>query len=134
MAWLETLEALLEDIVLVATFCLEAISVLCVVTGLLKTARLTFNLNRHRRGKEFPFNQVRLRFGTWLALALEFQLGADILSTTVAPTTQDLIKLAVIAVIRTFLNYFLDREIAAEMALERERAKIRDELETLDTA
>jgi uncharacterized membrane protein len=45
-----------------------------------------------------------------------------------------LIKLGVIAVIRTFLNYFLDREIAAEMALERERAKIRDELETLDTA
>ncbi|PZO44074.1 MAG: hypothetical protein DCF17_04660 [Shackletoniella antarctica] len=134
MAWIETLEALLEDIVLVATFCLEAISVLCVVMGLLKTARMTFNLNRHRREKNFPFNQVRLRFGTWLALALEFQLGADILSTTVAPTTQDLIKLGVIAVIRTFLNYFLDREIAAEMALERERAKIRDELETLDTA
>ncbi len=132
MAWLETLEARLEDIVLVTTFCLEAISVLCVVTGLLKTARLTFNLNR--RGKEFPFNRVRLRFGTWLALALEFQLGADILSTTVAPTTQDLIKLAVIAVIRTFLNYFLDREIAAETALEREQAKIRAELKTLDKA
>lgn len=129
MAWLEILEALLEDIVLVATFCLEAISVLCVVTGLLRTARLAFNFNRHRRGKEFPFNQVRLRFGTWLALALEFQLGADILSTTVAPTTQDLIKLAVIAVIRTFLNYFLDREIAAEMALEQEQAKMRDKLE-----
>lgn len=134
MAWLEILEALLEDLVLVITFCLEAISVLCVVTGLLKTARMTFNLKRHRREKEFPFNRVRLRFGTWLALALEFQLGADILSTTVAPTTQDLIKLAVIAVIRTFLNYFLDREIAAEMALEREQAKTRDDLETLDTA
>ncbi len=124
MAWLETLEALLEDIVLIATFCLEAISVLCVVAGLVKTARLAINLNRHRRGKEFPFNQVRLRFGTWLALALEFQLGADILSTTVAPTTQDLIKLAVIAVIRTFLNYFLDREMASELALVKEQKKL----------
>ncbi|MGB3311047.1 MAG: DUF1622 domain-containing protein [Nodosilinea sp.] len=124
MAWLEPLEALLEDIVLIATLCLEAISVLCVVVGLFKTAHLAFNLNRHRRGKEFPFNQVRLRFGTWLALALEFQLGADILSTTVAPTTQDLIKLAVIAVIRTFLNYFLDREMASELALVQEQRKL----------
>ncbi len=124
MAWLEPLEALLEDIVLVAAFCLEAISVLCVVVGLFKTVRLAFHLNRHRRGKEFPFNQVRLRFGTWLALALEFQLGADILSTTVAPTTQDLIKLGVIAIIRTFLNYFLDREMASELALVQEQKKL----------
>lgn len=124
MAWIEPLEALLEDIVLVVTFCLEAISVLCVVVGLFETTRLAFTLNRHRRGKEFPFNQVRLRFGTWLALALEFQLGADILSTTVAPTTQDLIKLAVIAVIRTFLNYFLDREMASELALVKEQKQL----------
>ena len=124
MAWLEPLERLLEEIVAVANFGLEAISVLCVVVGLFKTARLAFNLNRHHRGKDFPFNQVRLRFGTWLALALEFQLGADILSTTVAPTAQDLIKLAVIAVIRTFLNYFLDREMASELALVQEQRKL----------
>jgi uncharacterized membrane protein len=124
MAWLEPLEALLEDIVSVAIFCLEAISVLCVVAGLFKTARLAVKLNRHRQGREFPFNQVRLRFGTWLALALEFQLGADILSTTVEPTTQDLFKLAVIAVIRTFLNYFLDREMASELALIQEQKKL----------
>ncbi|MBE9156296.1 DUF1622 domain-containing protein [Nodosilinea sp. LEGE 06152] len=121
MVWLEPLEQLLEEIVLLTTFCLEAISVLCVVVGLFKAARLATRLNRQHRGQEFPFNQVRLRFGLWLALALEFQLGADILSTTVAPTTQDLIKLALIAVIRTFLNYFLGKEMATEMALERER-------------
>lgn len=117
----EHLEQLLEEIVLLTTFCLEAISVLCVVVGLVKTALLAARLTRLHRGDEFPFNQVRLRFGLWLALALEFQLGADILSTTVAPTTQDLAKLALIAVIRTFLNYFLGREMATEMALERER-------------
>ncbi|TVQ08526.1 MAG: DUF1622 domain-containing protein [Leptolyngbya sp. DLM2.Bin27] len=124
MAWLAPLDALLKEIVVVATFCLEAISVLCVVVGLFKTACLAVKLNRHSRGKEFPFNQVRLRFGSWLALALEFQLGADILSTTMEPTTQDLIKLAVIAVIRTFLNYFLDREMAAELALVQEQKKL----------
>ncbi len=121
MVWLEPPKQLLEEIVLLTTFCLEAISVLCVVVGLFKSAHLATSLNRRHRGQEFPFNQVRMRFGLWLALALEFQLGADILSTTVAPTTQDLIKLALIAVIRTFLNYFLGREMATEMALERER-------------
>ncbi|MBD2113664.1 MULTISPECIES: DUF1622 domain-containing protein [Cyanophyceae] len=120
----EPLEQLLEEIVLLTTFCLEAISVLCVVVGLFKTALLAARLIQRHRGDEFPFNQVRLRFGLWLALALEFQLGADILSTTVAPTTQDLIKLALIAVIRTFLNYFLGREMATEMALVKEQRQL----------
>lgn len=120
----EPLEQLLEEIVLLTTFCLEAISVLCVVVGLFKTAVLAARLNRQHRGDEFPFNQVRLRFGLWLALALEFQLGADILSTTVAPTTQDLIKLSLIALIRTFLNYFLGREMATEMSLAREQRQL----------
>jgi uncharacterized membrane protein len=121
MAWLEPLEALVENLALGVMFCLEAISVLCVLVGLLKTARLTLRLWRKRPGQPLPFNQVRLKFGTWLTLALEFQLGADILSTTIAPTTQDLIRLALIAVIRTFLNYFLDKEIEAEQRLGREQ-------------
>ena len=124
MEWFERLEQLLKDVVLITTFCLEAISVLCVVVGLFKTVRLAISLNRQRRGQEFPFNTVRLRFGLWLALALEFQLGADILSTTVAPTTQDLSRLALIAIIRTFLNYFLSKEMEAEMALEKEQRRL----------
>lgn len=124
MEWFELLERLLEDVVLITTFCLEAISVLCVVVGLFKTVRLAISLNRQRRGQEFPFNTVRLRFGLWLALALEFQLGADILSTTVAPTTQDLARLALIAIIRTFLNYFLSKEMEAEIALEKEQRRL----------
>ncbi|MGB3202066.1 MAG: DUF1622 domain-containing protein [Nodosilinea sp.] len=124
MVWLEPPEQLLEIVVLITRFCLEAISVLCVLMGLIKTVGLAIHLNRQRRKEGFPFNQVRLKFGLWLALALEFQLGADILSTTVAPTTQDLVKLALIAIIRTFLNYFLGKEMAAEMDLERDRQEL----------
>ena len=50
----------------------------------------------------------------WLILALEFQLAADILATTVAPSKEELIRLAIIAVIRTFLNYFLGKELDAQ--------------------
>jgi uncharacterized membrane protein len=55
--------------------------------------------------------QVRLKLGRWLAVALEFELGADILRTAVAPTWSEIGQLAAIAAIRTILNYFLQQEI-----------------------
>lgn len=60
------------------------------------------------------FNGVRLTLARFLALALEFQLGADILSTAIAPTWDQIGKLGAIAVIRTALNYFLMREMREE--------------------
>lgn len=57
--------------------------------------------------------QIWLRFATWILLALEFALAADILRTAVAPTWNDIGKLAVIALVRTMLNYFLAKDIMA---------------------
>ena len=54
---------------------------------------------------------VRLRLGRWLSLALEFELAADILRTAIAPSWDEIGKLAAIVVLRTLLNYFLEREI-----------------------
>lgn len=61
--------------------------------------------------------RLRLRFGSWLALALDYQLGADILATTIAPSWEASGQLGVIALIRTFLNYFLTQELEAEAKL-----------------
>lgn len=66
------------------------------------------------------YNPVRLTLARHLALALEFQLGADILGTAVAPSWDQIGKLAAIAVIRTALNYFLMREIAEEQRAEQD--------------
>jgi uncharacterized membrane protein len=60
------------------------------------------------------FNRVRLTLARFLALALEFQLAADILSTAIAPSWDQIGKLGAIAVIRTLLNYFLMREMREE--------------------
>lgn len=59
-------------------------------------------------------NGVRLTLARWLALALEFELAADILNTAVTPTWTDIEKLAAIATLRTALNYFLERELQQE--------------------
>ena len=67
------------------------------------------------------FVRVRLRLGRYLALGLEFQLASDILSTAVAPTFEEIGKLAAIAAIRTALNHFLAKEIEKERS-EIERA------------
>jgi len=60
------------------------------------------------------YNRIRLTLARYLALALEFQLGADILSTAIAPSWDQIGKLGAIAVIRTVLNYFLTREMQEE--------------------
>jgi uncharacterized membrane protein len=60
------------------------------------------------------FSQVRLSLAQFLALALEFQLAADILSTAIAPTWDKIGKLVVIAIIRTALNYFLMKEMSED--------------------
>jgi uncharacterized membrane protein len=57
---------------------------------------------------------VWLAFAHWLVAGLTFQLAADIVHTTVAPSWDDIGRVAAIAAIRTFLTFFLDRDIEAE--------------------
>ena len=54
---------------------------------------------------------VWLRYGRWLVAGLTFQLAADIIETSIAPSWDDIGRLAAIAAIRTFLNYFLERDL-----------------------
>ena len=54
---------------------------------------------------------VWLRFAVWLLLGLEFELAADVVRTVIAPGWEELAQLGSIAVIRTFLNYFLEKDL-----------------------
>ena len=55
--------------------------------------------------------RLRIELGFALSLALEFELGADILKTAVAPNWQAIGVVASIIVLRTTLNYFLQKEL-----------------------
>ena len=94
---------------------LEGISLLCILLGLLTTVQFILSQNRRSRISLSSLANIRLNFGRWLSVALEFQLGADIVNTTVAPSFEALGKLGLIALIRTFLNYFLTKELAEEI-------------------
>lgn len=120
MEWLELSNQWIRLLAETLRVGLEALSVLCVLAGLLATARVAGRRAR-RQGRllgERPSNRARITFGTWLSLALEFQLGADIVATTVSPSNQHLIQLGAVAAIRTLLNVFLGRELEAELRLE----------------
>ena len=91
---------------------LEFISIVCIVYGFITALLLIV--------KKKPIiptpigRRIKLQFGGWLALALEFQLASDIVKTTVTPTYDNLIQLGALAIIRTFLNYFLNKELKEE--------------------
>jgi len=55
-----------------------------------------------------------LEFARWLVAGLTFQLAADIVHTTVTPSWVEIGQVAAIAAIRTFLTFFLDRDIELE--------------------
>ncbi len=89
----------------------EGIAITCIAYGSSEAVVGVVGalLRREIRGSQL--RAVWLRFARWLVAGLTFQLAADIVSTTSAPTWQEIGRLAAIAVIRTFLSYFLDREL-----------------------
>lgn len=90
----------------------EAVGAVIVATGVLVSAARVARVLGGGSPKNFV--DVRIAFARYLALALEFQLGADILSTAIAPTWDQIGKLGAVAVIRTALNFFLTREMRDE--------------------
>jgi uncharacterized membrane protein len=64
-----------------------------------------------RKSKSGQRKDVWLRFGVWLLLGLEFELAADVVRTSISPTWNDIGQLAAIAVIRTLLNFSLEKDL-----------------------
>ena len=108
---METFKTLLFKWGEMAETFLNTVSLLCILGGVVM-ALITSIENRRRFQGDHPLHtRFRLVFGGWLVVALEFQLAADIVGTIIAPTSQNLIELGAVAIIRTFLNYFLNREL-----------------------
>lgn len=84
--------------------------VIALAAGQAVVRALNFYFFRRKTIEEAK-EEVRLSLGRWLALALEFELAADILRTAVAPTWNEIGQLGAIVVLRTVLNFFLQLEI-----------------------
>ncbi|GAB2865020.1 DUF1622 domain-containing protein [Hymenobacter ruber] len=105
-------ESTVIDAVLWLKLGVEMVGAVIIALGILSAGWLL--LKALSKGQTADFTAIRLTLARYLALALEFQLGADILSTAISPTWEQLGKLGAIAIIRTALNYFLSREMRDE--------------------
>jgi uncharacterized membrane protein len=90
----------------------EAIAILVIGVGVVEAAIGMLRMLVGRHGDDEK-RAVWLGFARWLVAGLTFQLAADVVRTTIAPTWDDIGHLAASAAIRTFLTFFLDRDIDA---------------------
>jgi len=106
-------EELLREAVFFLVRLTEAAAAVVIFVGALVSFALFLYRGIFLRQPE-SFIRVRLVLGRFLALGLEFQLASDLLRTAVAPSFEEIGKLAAVAAIRTALNFFLSQEIKSE--------------------
>ena len=109
----ESLQPLLDVIIEYVTTGIEAaaaiiigISVVVAFIGYIRS------LYRSRKGEGSKGEVIRFRLVGGLLMALDFVVGADILTTILDPSTEDLFRLAVIVAIRIILGWSLSKEIS----------------------
>ncbi len=101
---------IVKNIAGVVATCSEFIAVLVILVGTIQAISSPLMAFVHSKIAVNPIVVFR-RFAGWLVLALEFLLAADILKSAISPTWTEIGQLAAIALIRTFLNYSLGRDL-----------------------
>ena len=90
---------------------IEAMALLIIAVGTLEAFVASMRVMLSPRAGNDEKRALWLRYSRWLVAGLTFQLAADIVHTAIAPTWDDIGRLGAIAVIRTFLSYFLERDV-----------------------
>jgi uncharacterized membrane protein len=92
---------------------IDGIALIVILVGtvqaLVKVARAVIRPLTHAEARD-----AWLRYSRWLVAALTFQLAADIIETSVTTSWQTIGRVGMVAVVRTFLNYFLERDVEKE--------------------
>lgn len=124
----DVLTLIAENLILV----IQAMALVVVAFGTLQAfvASIRAMLNPSSVGHRFHHGYVQ--YARWLVAGLTFQLAADIIATAFSPSWEEIGHLAAISAIRTFVNYFLERDMAA--VEEREAAAAKDERPRAESA
>lgn len=126
LALTQRVESLLQEFALLLKIILEFIAISIIAISLIIALQKLWQKARRKRLQEAQ-QAIRLELGLSLALALEFLLAADIAATAVSPSWDAIAQLAAITGIRTFLNFFLQKEVHELEALNQ---KIRENAES----
>jgi len=109
----ESLEPFLDVILNYVTIGIEvAAAIIIGVSAVIAFIGYFRTLFRRQKGEVSKGDNVRFRLAGGLLLALDLVVGADILTTILVPTTEDLLFLSVIVAIRIVLGWSLSKEIS----------------------
>lgn len=115
-------EEVFRQVAAAAALGIEACVVLIVAFG--SAQALIGTISHIGKGlDEDSRRQIWLGYATWILLALEFALAADIIRSAISPTWEEIGKLGAIAAIRTLLNWFLSKDIESYAEKRREKAE-----------
>src|SRR6476620_284315 len=94
-----------------AVLAIDALALVIIVIGTIE-AFISALRAMFSSPKAHERRDIWLRFARWLIAGLTFQLAADVIETSVTTGWQAVARLGAIALIRTFLNYFLERDLS----------------------
>ena len=89
---------------------IDGIALFVILVGTLEVAVTVARASFKPLGDKLA-RQAWLRYARWLVAGLTLQLAADIIETSISTSWQTIGRVGAIAVIRTFLTYFLERDV-----------------------
>jgi len=105
------MESMLHEIARCIAMAIEVIAIAIIAFGALEALIAIVRLWMRADATSDDRRIIWMNFGRWLVAGLTFQFAADLVGTSFEPTWDEIGHLAAIAAIRTFLSYFLDREM-----------------------
>jgi len=118
----EWLNLVTETIILI----IDAMALIVIVFGTVEAFASGLRLMIAQTGSGAEKREVWLRYGRALVAGLTFQLAADIVESSITTDWEAVGRLAAVAVIRTFLNYFLERDLADIRERQNERRMLEE--------
>ncbi len=116
------MEEIAKQVTINVSHAVEILAAIIIGIAVIKTLLNYFSFLKKSNVK-ISKEEIRLQFGSSVAVSLELLLGADVLATAVAPSWDDIGKLAAIAILRTALNYFLGKELQHMNRMQSEESK-----------
>ena len=120
------MESTLQEIAHYIALAMQVFAIALIAGGALEAAIRIIRLCFRPGATNIQRRAVWLEFARWLVAGLTFQLAADIVGTSFEPTWDQLARLGLVAVIRTFLSFFLDRELDSTRDLQHDRLMERE--------
>lgn len=112
------MESLIHEAAHYVALVIEAVAILVIAIGSIQALIDVFRVSLVSDTSALQKRGVWMEYARWLVAGLSFQLVADVVNTSFAATWDEVGRLAAVAAIRTFLSYFLDREVESTRKLD----------------